>query len=67
MSRTTTTTPTNDAANEGAPLAYVENEISLGSLTAADIPQLRTTIREVLEQRRREEERLKAMQSLQNG
>lgn len=67
MSRTTTTTPTNDAANEGAPLAYVENEISLGSLTAADIPQLRTTIREVLEQRRREDERLKAMQSLQNG
>ena len=65
MSRTTT--PTNDAANEGAPLAYVENEISLGSLTAADIPQLRTTIREVLEQRRREDERLKAMQSLQNG
>lgn len=67
MSRTPTTTPTNDAANEGAPLAYVENEISLGSLTAADIPQLRTTIREVLEQRRREDERLKAMQSLQNG
>lgn len=67
MSRTTTTTPTNDAANEGAPLAYVENEISLGSLTAADIRDNRPTLQEAIEQRRREDERLKAMQSLQNG
>ena len=69
MSKTSTTkTLANDApVKEGARLAYVENEISLGSLTAADIRDNRPTLQEAIEQRRREDERLKAMQSLQNG
>ena len=69
MSKTsTTTTLANDApVEEGARLAYVENEISLGTLTPAELRGNRPTLREAIEIRRREDLRLKAMQSLQNG
>lgn len=62
MSRLSTTTSKNDA-----PLAHVENEISLGSLTPEELRDNRPTLSEAIAQRRREDERLKAMQSLQNG
>ena len=63
MSKTTTTTTlANDApVEEGARLAYVENEISLGSLTPAELRGNRPTLREAIELRRMEDERLKAM------
>ena len=62
MSKTsTTTTLANDAPNEGARLAYVENEISLGSLTPEELRDNRPTLSEAIAQRRREDERLKAM------
>lgn len=64
----TTTTLANDApVEEGARLAYVENEISLGTLTPAELRDNRPTLSEAIEIRRREDLRLKAMQSLQNG
>ena len=56
MSKTSTTTSTNDA-----PLAHVENEISLGTLTPAELRDNRPTLQEAIAQRRREDERLKAM------
>lgn len=64
MSKTSTTTTTlaNDApVEEGARLAHVENEISLGSLTPEELRDNRPTLREAIELRRMEEERLKAM------
>ena len=62
MSKTsTTTTLANDAPNEGARLAYVENEISLGTLTPAELRGNRPTLREAIELRRMEDERLKSM------
>ena len=69
MSKTsTTTTLANDApVKGGARLAYVENELSLGTLTPAELRDNRPTLREAIELRRMEDERLKAMQSLQNG
>ena len=57
MSKTsTTTTPMSDA-----PLAHVENELSLGSLTPAELRGNRPTLREAIELRRMEDERLKSM------
>lgn len=56
MSRLSTTTSTNDA-----PLAHVENEISLGTLTPEELRDNRPTLSEAIAQRRREDERLKAM------
>ena len=56
MSKTSTTTSTNDA-----PLAHVENEISLGTLTPAELRGNRPTLREAIELRRMEDERLKSM------
>ena len=56
MSKTSTTTSTNDA-----PLAHVENEISLGSLTPAELRDNRPTLSEAIAQRRREDERIKGM------
>lgn len=69
MSKTSTTkTLANDApVEEGARLAYVENELSLGSLTPEELRGNRPTLREAIEIRRRDDERIKGMQSLQNG
>ena len=62
MSKTSTTTLANDApVKEGARLAYVENELSLGSLTPEELRGNRPTLREAIELRRMEDERLKAM------
>lgn len=63
MSKTSTTkTLAIDApVEEGARLAYVENEISLGSLTPEELRDNRPTLSEAIAQRRREDERLKAM------
>ncbi len=56
MSRLSTTTSTNDA-----PLAHVENELSLGSLTPEELRDNRPSLSEAIAQRRREDERLKSM------
>ena len=56
MSRLSTTKSTNDT-----PLAHVENEISLGSLTPEELRDNRPTLQEAIAQRRREDLRLKSM------